>query len=103
MATASAVDGILDRLANAVVGEGDALAKELLQLGNNRLEAVFCVWLSVWSAKVGHEDDGFGAIVDGVLDCGKCADYALVVGDLLVGVQRDVEVDLEIVMVRCDL
>jgi len=41
-----------------------------------------------------HEDDGLGAIVDSVLDCGKSADYALVVGDVLVGVERDVEVDL---------
>jgi hypothetical protein len=44
---------------------------------------------------VGHEDDGLGAIVDGVLDGRDGADDALGVGDLLVGVERDVEVDLE--------
>lgn len=42
-----------------------------------------------------HEDDGFGAMVAGVFDGGKCADNALVVCDFLVGVERDVEVDLE--------
>jgi len=42
---------------------------------------------------VGHEDDGFGAIVNGVLDCGEGANDALVVGDF-VAIKRDVEVDL---------
>jgi len=41
-----------------------------------------------------HENDGLGAIIDSVLDCGKGADNALVVGDVLVGVERDVKVDL---------
>ena len=94
LTTASAVDGILYRLADAVVGEGNALAEELLEFGNNRLETVLRVGLTVWPAEVGHEDDCLGAIVDGVLDGGKSADNALVVGDLLVGVQRNVEVDL---------
>ena len=43
---------------------------------------------------MGHEDDGFGAIVNGILDGGEGSDDALVVGDLLVGVKWDVEVDL---------
>jgi len=45
---------------------------------------------------VGHEDDGFGAILDRIFDRGQGADDALVVGDLGVGllVEGNVEVDL---------
>jgi hypothetical protein len=43
---------------------------------------------------VGHEDDGLGAVLEGILDGGEGTDDALVVGDVLVGVERDVEVDL---------
>jgi hypothetical protein len=42
-----------------------------------------------------HENHGLGAIVDGMLDGGQGADDALVVGDFLVLVEGDVEVDLE--------
>jgi len=42
---------------------------------------------------VGHEDDSFGAIVNGVLDCGKGADDALVIRDF-VAVKGNIEVDL---------
>lgn len=44
---------------------------------------------------MGHEDDGFGAMIGGILDGGEGADDTLVVGDVLIGVQGDVEVDLE--------
>jgi hypothetical protein len=91
---ASAIDGVLNRLADAVVCEGYALAQQLLELWNNRLETVLGVRLSVRTAEMRHEDDSLGAIVDCVLDCGKGADDALVVGDLLVAVERYVEVDL---------
>jgi hypothetical protein len=47
---------------------------------------------------VGHEDNAFCAVVDGVFDGGDGADDALVVSDFLVGVEGDVEVDL-VVMV----
>jgi hypothetical protein len=43
---------------------------------------------------VRHKDDCLGSILDGVLDCGKRTDDALVVGDLLVAVEGNVEVDL---------
>jgi hypothetical protein len=43
---------------------------------------------------VGHQDDGLGAVVDGILDGGQGTDDALVVGDGLVLVERDIEVDL---------
>jgi hypothetical protein len=42
-----------------------------------------------------HEDDGFGAVVAGIFDGGECADDALVVCDLLVGVEGDIEIYLE--------
>jgi alpha-acetolactate decarboxylase len=45
---------------------------------------------------MGHENDGFGTIVDGILDRRQSTNDSLVVGDLGVGllVEWDVEVDL---------
>ena len=51
--------------------------------------------MTIWTAEVGHEDNGFGAMGGGIFDSGKGADDALIVRDVLVGVERDVEVDLE--------
>jgi hypothetical protein len=42
-----------------------------------------------------HEHNGFGAVVARIVDGGESADNALVVGDLLVSVEGDVEVNLE--------
>jgi len=91
----SLVDDLLNLGTDTVGGEGDLLAQELLELGNNRLEGVLLVGRAVGAAEVRHEDDGLGAIVEGVLDGGEGTDNSLVVGDVLVGVERDVEVDLE--------
>ena len=88
------VDGLLDLGADTVVGEGDLLADELLELSNNGLQRVLLVDLAVGTAEVGHEDNGLGAIVDGVLDGRDGTGNTLVIGDVLVGVERDVEVDL---------
>lgn len=41
-----------------------------------------------------HEDDSFRTIINGVSDRGESADDALVVGDFLVGVEGDIEVNL---------
>jgi hypothetical protein len=43
---------------------------------------------------VGHEDHGLGTVVDGILDGGDGTSNTLGVGDLLVGIERYVEVDL---------
>ena len=51
--------------------------------------------LAVWASEVGHEDDCLGAVVDGVFDGWDGTDDALRVGDLLVGVQWNVEVDTD--------
>jgi hypothetical protein len=91
----SLVHGLLDLLSHAIFGKSHACAQQLLELGNNRLEAVLWVGLSVWPTEVAHQDDSFGAIVACVFDGRQSADNALVVCDLLVTVQRDVEVDLE--------
>jgi hypothetical protein len=95
LAVASAVHGLLDLLADAVLGESYALAEKLLELGNNRLEAVLLVGLSVGTAEVGHQDDSLGAVLGRILDRGQSTDNALVVCDVLVGVEGNVEVDLE--------
>lgn len=94
------VDGLLDLGADTVVGEGDLLADELLELSNNGLQRVLLVDLAVGTTEVGHENNSLGAIVDGVLDGRDGTGNALVVGDVLVGVERDVEVDLYMVSKR---
>lgn len=44
---------------------------------------------------MGHEDDGLGAMVDSIFDCWNSTGNTLGVGYFLVGVEGDVEVDLE--------
>jgi hypothetical protein len=80
-----------------VVGEGDLLADELLELSNNGLQRVLLVDLAVGTTEVGHEDNSLGAIVDGVLDGRDGTSDTLVVGNVLVAVEGDVEVDLYLV------
>ena len=80
--------------ANAVLCEDDAAAKELLELGDNRLQAVFGIDLAVGTAKMGHEDDSFGAVVDCIFNGGQSTDNSLVVGDFLFGVEGHIEIDL---------
>ena len=94
LATRGLVDDLLDLLANAVLGEDDAAAEQLLQLGNHGLQAVLVVLLAIRTTQVGHEDDRLGTILDGVLDGGQGTDNTLVVGDLLLVVEGNVEVDL---------
>lgn len=43
-----------------------------------------------------HQDNGLGAVVDGVLDSGESTDYPLIVRDLPVRVEGDIEVDLKL-------
>lgn len=45
---------------------------------------------------MGHEDDGFGAMVAGVFDGGNGPNDPLVVCDVLIGIERDIEVDLKV-------
>lgn len=91
------VDGLLDLGADTVVGEGDLLADELLELSDNGLQRVLLGDLPVGTAKVGHEDNGLGAILDSVLDGRDGTGDTLVVGNVLVTIERDVEVDLYMV------
>ena len=88
------VDNGLDLGANAVGSKGDGLAEELLELTDDGLERVLGVDLTVGAAEAGHEDDRLGTVVKGILDGGQGTDNALVVGDVLVLVEGDVEVDL---------
>ena len=94
LATGSLVNDLLDVLANTFVAEDDALAEKLLELGSNGLQAVLGVLLAIRTAEMGHQDNGLGAVVDGILDGGEGTDNTLVVGDVLVLVKRDVEVNL---------
>jgi hypothetical protein len=94
LAVGGLVDDALNLGADAVGSEGHALAQLLLELGHDGLQRVLGVDLAVGAAEMGHEHHGLGTIVDGVLDGGDGADDALGVGDVLVAVERDVEVDL---------
>lgn len=94
LAARGLVDRFLNLGANAVLSEDNALAEQLLQDRHNGLETVLGVGLAVRTTEVGHQDDGLGAIVDGILDGRQSADNALWVGDVLVLIERDVEVDL---------
>lgn len=91
----SLVDDGLDLGADAVGGESNALAKQLLELRNDGLERVLGVHGTIGTSKVRHEDDRLGAVVESMLDGGDGTDNALVVGDVLVLVEGNVEVDLD--------
>lgn len=95
------VDDGLDLGAHTVRRDCDGLAEQLLKLGHDGLQAVLGVGASVGTAQVGHEDNSLGAVVDGILDGGDGTGDTLGVGDVLVGVERDVEVDLNIEKRRC--
>lgn len=94
------VDSLLDFLAHTVVGENDALSEQLLELGHDGLQAVLGVGLAIGTAQMRHQDHGFGAGLDGMLDGGEGADDALVVSDFGIGVEGNVEIDLFLVLGR---
>ena len=94
LATGGLVHGLLGLSANAVLGEDNALAEKLLQLGDDGLQTVLGVGLAVRAAQVRHEHNGLGAVLDGILDGGQSTDDTLRVGDLLVLVEGNVEVNL---------
>jgi hypothetical protein len=96
LAAGRLVDGLLDFLADAVLSEDDIAAEQLLELWDNRLQAVLGVGLAVGTAEVGHEDDSLGALFNGILDGGQSTDDTLGVGDggVVLLVEGDIEVNL---------
>lgn len=94
LAALGVVHNLLNLWSNAVWSEGDAAAEKLLELWNNRLERELVVDLAIWAAQVGHQDHSLGAVVDGILDGGNGTGNTLCVGDVLLGVEGNVEVDL---------
>ena len=64
------VDGFFHFRSNAVASEDDLLAEEFLKFGDDRFQAVFGVCFAVRATEVGHEDNSFCAMVDGVFDRG---------------------------------
>lgn len=88
------VHSLLGLRANAVLGEDNALAEKLLELGDNRLQAVLGVDLAIRAAQMRHEHNGLGTVLNGILDGGEGTNNTLRVGNVLVLVERDVEVNL---------
>lgn len=100
LATRRSVDRILNLFSNTIVCENDLCAQQFLQLRNHWLQTILLVDLAVWTAEVGHEDDRFGPIVNGIFDRWQSSDDTLVVCDFLVRVEGDVEVDLAFMSVH---
>lgn len=96
LATGGLVDGLLGLSTDTVISEGDALSEKLLEHGHDGLQAVLGVDLAIGAAEVGHEDNGLGAVVDGILDGGEGTDDTLGVGDVLLSVEGNVEVNLHL-------
>jgi len=94
-------NSLLDLFADTVLGKDDLLPELRLELRHDGSEGVPGVGLAVGATEVGHEDDAFCAVVDGVFDGRDGADDTLVVGDFLVRVEGNVEVDLEGVISIC--
>lgn len=94
LATGGLVNGLLGLSTDTVVSEDDALAEKLLEHRDDGLQAVLGVDLAVGAAEVGHEHNGLGAVLNGILDGGKGTNDTLGVGDVLVFIEGDVEVDL---------
>lgn len=94
LATGSLVHGLLSLGTNAVVDESDVLAEKLLKHGNNGLQAVLGVDLAIGAAEVRHEHNGLGTVVDGILDGGQGTNDTLRVGNVLVIIEGNIEVNL---------
>lgn len=94
LAIGSLVHGLLGLGTNAVLSEGDALAEKLLKHGNNGLQAVLGVDLAIGAAEVGHEHNSLGTVVDSILDGGQSTNDTLGVGNVLVLIEGDIEVNL---------
>lgn len=94
LAVLGVVDDLLNLWSDAVWSEGDAAAEKLLELWNDRLERELLVDLSIGAAQVGHQDNSLGTVVDGILDGWDSTGNTLCVGDVLLGVEGNVEVDL---------
>ena len=41
-----------------------------------------------------HEDDNFGAVFAGIFDCWKRSDNALIISDILGGIEGNIEINL---------
>ena len=94
LAPGGLVDGLLDLRADTVISENDRLSQQLFKLRNDRFQAIFGILLSVRTTEVRGKNDGFGTVVNGILDGGDSTGYSLGVCDLLVCVERDIEVNL---------
>lgn len=92
LASSSLIDGLLNLGSNAIIQEGNLPIQELSKLLRDGRQRVLGVDLSIRTAKMGHEDNGLCAIVNGILDGGESSDDTLVVGDVLVGVKGNVKV-----------
>mmetsp|Transcript_21550 Transcript_21550/g.42796 ORF Transcript_21550/g.42796 Transcript_21550/m.42796 type:complete len:307 (-) Transcript_21550:36-956(-) len=78
---------------NTVGQEGHRLAQKLLKLLADNSQGHGGHLLAIGAAEMGHEDNGLGSAVKGMLDGGECSDNALGVGDRTTLVEGHVEVN----------
>ena len=84
--------GFCRGLTDTVGGEGDGCAEELLEARNKVFEGIFFGGSILGTAEVGHQDDAAAVVKDLLYGRDGGAD-AGVVGDLVLVVKRNVEVD----------
>jgi len=86
------VDGLLHLGAHDVLRQGHVLAEQAREALRHRSQAHLVDDLSLRPAEVGG-DDHFRVFVEGVIDGGQDGPDARVVGDVLVGVEGNVEIE----------
>lgn len=58
------------------------------------MKRVFGIDFAVRASQMGHEDDSLGSVIDSIFDGWDSSGNTLIVGNVLVRVERDVEIDL---------
>lgn len=87
------VDGLLHLRPDDLLRQGDILAEQPRPGGHGR-KAHLLDDLALGPSEVGGDDD-LGVFVEGVVDGGQDGPDSRVVGDVLVGIEGDVEIEPE--------
>jgi hypothetical protein len=76
-------DGLFNLRAHAIVKEQDIPIDKFFQLRSNWFQGVLFLNLAIRSAEMGHQGDGFGFMIEAVLDSWQSSNDALIIGDLV--------------------
>jgi hypothetical protein len=92
LATSGTLAGRLNFGTNTVAKESDGLTKKLLDFSGNGSKGVLFLALAIGTAKMGHQDNSRGTVLQSILNSGQSLNNSVVVSDLAI-FQRNVEVD----------